>query len=45
VHKIQFDQAYCKNLLNRILMKVIRIFPNFILLPMYFRTLYVFLEI
>jgi hypothetical protein len=45
MHKIEFDQAYCKVLLNRILMKVISYFPNFILLPMYFRTLYVFLEI
>jgi hypothetical protein len=29
MHKIEFDQAYCKDLLNRILMKVILYFSKF----------------
>jgi hypothetical protein len=29
MHKIEFDQAYCKDLLNRILMKVISYFSKF----------------
>jgi hypothetical protein len=44
MHKMEFHQAYCKDLLNRILMKVISYFPSFILLPMYFRTLHIFLK-
>jgi hypothetical protein len=41
--KWEFGQAYCKDLLNRILMKFIVYFLSFILFSMNFKILYGFL--
>jgi hypothetical protein len=45
MHKMEFGQAYCKDLLNRILMKFISFFPSFIVFSRYFRILIEFLKI
>jgi hypothetical protein len=39
MHKMEFGQAYCKDLLNSILMKGISYFSSFIVFSRYFRSL------
>jgi hypothetical protein len=43
--KMEFGQAYCQDLLRRVLRKLILYFPSFILFYMDFRTLYDFLKL
>jgi hypothetical protein len=45
MHKCRLGQAYCKDILTRILYKFISHFSNFIPFSMYFRTLHHFLKI
>jgi hypothetical protein len=44
MHKMEIGHTYCKDLLNRILMKVILYFPSFIVFSRYFRSLIEFLK-
>jgi hypothetical protein len=44
MHKCRFGQAYCIDLLKRILRKFIVIFLNFIQISMYYGCLYHYLE-
>jgi hypothetical protein len=44
MQKMEFGQAYCKDLINRILIKFILYFPSFIVFLRYFRILIEFLE-
>jgi hypothetical protein len=41
---MKFDQAYCQDLLTKILQKFISYFPSFILFSMHFRILNEFLQ-
>jgi hypothetical protein len=45
MHKMEFGQSYCQDLLRRIIRKFILYFPHFILFSIDFRTLYDFLEL
>jgi hypothetical protein len=44
MHKMEFGQAYYKDLLNRILMEFISYFPSFVVFSRYFRSLIKFME-